>query len=107
MPGCASEMDQHTPASSGYIRKAPAGNPSSGENSNTRTCCLIAGKTQTHIVFLSPPAPCLSHTHTHDLSTVTPFQLNPNVVIALVAGNEGFRTNTTCRNSSYTHTLVS
>ena len=104
MPGCASEMDQHTPASSGYRHKAPAGNPSSGENSSIHTQCLIAGKTKTHIVFLSPPALCLSHTNAHDLLTVMTFQLNPNVAIVLVAGNEGFRTNTTCRNSSYTYT---
>lgn len=58
MPGCASETDLHTPASSGYIHKAPAGNQISGEISNIRTQCLIAGKTQTntHIRFLSPPA---------------------------------------------------
>lgn len=55
MPDCASEMDQHTPASSGYTHKAPAGNLSSGENSNIRTQCLIAGKTQTN-------------THTHSFS---------------------------------------
>lgn len=52
MPGCASEMDQHTPAFSGYIYKAPADNPSSGENSNILTWCLIAGKTQTNILSL-------------------------------------------------------
>ncbi len=89
MPGCASEMDLHTPASSGYTHKAPAGNRSSGENSNIRTLCLIAGKTQTntHILFLSPPARCLTHTNAQGLFTVSSHKLNPNYVMAQVAGN--------------------
>lgn len=88
MPDCASEMDQHTPASSGYIHKAPAGNLSSGEDSNIRMQCLIAGKTQTntHILFLSPPALCLSNTNAQGLFTVSSHKLNPNSVIAQVAG---------------------
>lgn len=89
MPGCALEMDLHTPASSGYTHKAPAGNQSSGENSNIRTQCLIAGKTQTntHILFLSPPPLCVSRTNAQGLFTVSSHKLNPNYVIVQVAGN--------------------
>lgn len=103
MPGCALEMDQHTPASSGYIHKAPAGNPYSGENSNIHTWCLIAGKTQTntHIPLLL----CLTHTNAQDFFTVTSHELNSNFMTARLQAMEGW--NKYNLQSSLLYTLVS
>lgn len=51
-------MDLHTPASSGYIHKTPAGNLSSGENNNKCIQCFFFCRENknTHILFLSPLA---------------------------------------------------
>lgn len=59
MLSCASVMDLHTPASSGYIHKAPAGNQSAKENKNLSIHCLIVAKTQTHTFSFCPlPLTC-------------------------------------------------
>lgn len=53
---CASEMNLHTPASSGYRHTAPTGHLSSGENGNICIQCRIAEKIQRATFCLSPSA---------------------------------------------------
>lgn len=109
MPGCASEMDRRTPAFSGYTRRAPADNQSSGEkqqhthsvfnykgNTNKAVrCCLVCSS-----LF------CLSRKRTGYLSVSIRIEPKLNFVTGKVAVKGGFGTNTTCRHPSHAHLLA-
>lgn len=90
VPGCASEMDQRTPAFSGYIHKAPVDNQTSGENSNILTRCLIARKTQTKPHAASRPRLVLPLTNALDFFSVSSHKLYLNSVTVKVAGKGGW-----------------
>lgn len=88
MPGCASEMDLHTPASSGYIHKAPAGNLSSGEKQqHTHSVFNCRENTNTHTLFFCLLLLVCLPEQMHSLFMVSSHKLNPNAVKVQVAGN--------------------